>query len=140
MEREIAGAAGHLALEDEGAGPALVGLHGLTATHRYVLMGSRALERGGVRVVLYDARGHGRSAPPLDGDYAYPALAGDLVAVLDALGLERAVLAGVSMGAHTAVRFALDHPDRVGNIAEQCFRGSKRQALPRAPRARERFP
>jgi 3-oxoadipate enol-lactonase len=116
MEREIAGTAGHLALEDEGTGPALVGLHGLTATHRYVLMGSRALERGGVRVVLYDARGHGRSAPPLDGDYAYPALAGDLVAVLDALGLERAVLAGVSMGAHTAVRFALDHPDRVAGL------------------------
>ena len=41
-------------------------LHGLTATHRYVVMGSRALERGGHRVVAYDARGHGASAPAPD--------------------------------------------------------------------------
>ena len=38
-------------------------LHGLTATRRYVVMGSRALERSGHRVLAYDARGHGRSAP-----------------------------------------------------------------------------
>ena len=38
-------------------------LHGLTATRRYVVMGSRLLERSGHRVIAYDARGHGRSAP-----------------------------------------------------------------------------
>ena len=41
----------------------MVLLHGLTATRRYVVMGSRALERDGHRVVAYDARGHGRSSP-----------------------------------------------------------------------------
>jgi pimeloyl-ACP methyl ester carboxylesterase len=97
-----------------GAGTPIVLLHGLTATRRYVVMGSRALERSGHRVIAYDARGHGRSTPaPNRQAYAYELLAADLRAVLDALGIERAVLAGASMGAHTAVRFALSHPDRV---------------------------
>jgi pimeloyl-ACP methyl ester carboxylesterase len=89
-------------------------MHGLTAARRYVVMDSRLLERSGVRVVSYDARGHGRSAPaPEPGAYGYELLAGDLEALLDQVGLERAILAGVSMGAHTALRFALAHPDRV---------------------------
>ena len=48
-----------LALFEEGSGPPVVLLHGLTATHRYVVMGSRALPRDGYRTVSYDARGHG---------------------------------------------------------------------------------
>jgi pimeloyl-ACP methyl ester carboxylesterase len=97
------------------SGPtAIVLLHGLTATRRYVVMGSRTLERDGFRVVSYDARGHGRSgAAPDPVAYGYDQLAHDLEAVLDALELDRAVLAGASMGAHTAVRFALRHPERV---------------------------
>ena len=106
-----------LAVEEHGEGPAVVGLHGLTATRRYVLMGSRMLERSGRRVVLFDARGHGSSAAAPDGDYSYAALSGDLEAVIDALALERAVLVGASMGAHTAVRFALEHPQRVAGLA-----------------------
>jgi 3-oxoadipate enol-lactonase len=103
------------------AGPAdgapVVLLHGLTATRRYVVMGSTALERGGHRVVAYDARGHGRSSPARSGGaYTYPELARDLRAVLDAAGLERAVLAGASMGAHTLLRFALEHPERVAGV------------------------
>lgn len=105
-----------LAGEQSGEGPAVVLLHGLTATRRYVVMGSRTLERSGHRVIAYDARGHGSSAPASDGDYRYPRLAADLEAVLDASGLERAVLAGASMGAHTAIRFALDHPGRVAGL------------------------
>lgn len=99
--------------EQSGEGPAIVLLHGLTATRRYVVMGSRALQRSGHRVLAYDARGHGSSSPAPDGDYSYAALARDLEWVLDQAGLERAVLAGASMGAHTAVRFALAHPERV---------------------------
>jgi pimeloyl-ACP methyl ester carboxylesterase len=81
-------------------------------------MGSRWLERAGHRVVLYDARGHGASAPgPSPDGYAYADLAGDLEDLLDHLEIDRAVLAGVSMGAHTAIRFALDHPDRAAALA-----------------------
>jgi 3-oxoadipate enol-lactonase len=106
-----------LVAEDAGQGPALVGLHGLTATRRYVVMGSRLLERSGRRVVLYDARGHGSSSPASDGDYSYSALAGDLAAVMDGLAVDRAVLVGASMGAHTAIRVALEHPARVAALA-----------------------
>jgi pimeloyl-ACP methyl ester carboxylesterase len=103
-----------LHVTDSGSGPPVVLLHGLTATHRYVVMGSRSLERSGHRVVAYDARGHGQSAP---GDtYDYGALADDLRRVLDDLGLERAVLAGASMGAHTLLRLALQDPDRVAGM------------------------
>jgi pimeloyl-ACP methyl ester carboxylesterase len=106
-----------LAGEDVGEGPAVLLLHGLTATRRYVVMGSRALERGGHRVIAYDARGHGRSSPaPTSDAYGYGELAADLEAVLDAAGVERAVLAGASMGAHTLLAFALRAPGRVAGL------------------------
>jgi pimeloyl-ACP methyl ester carboxylesterase len=106
-----------LAVEDAGTGRPVVLLHGLTATRRYVVMGSRALERSGHRVVAYDARGHGRSTPaPQPDAYRYAELSGDLLRVLDALDIERAVLAGASMGAHTLLRFALEEPARVAGL------------------------
>jgi pimeloyl-ACP methyl ester carboxylesterase len=111
MERVVQSGAVSLAVEEAGEGVPVVLLHGLTATRRYVVMGSRALERSGHRVVAYDARGHGRSSPAPA--YDYEGLAGDLRAVLDALGVDRAVLAGASMGAHTIARFAQDAPERV---------------------------
>jgi 3-oxoadipate enol-lactonase len=103
--------------ERSGEGHPVVLLHGLTATHRYVVMGSKSLQRGGHDVLAYDARGHGASDPaPSPEAYTYEDLAGDLVAVLDEAGIERAVLAGASMGAHTAVRVALEHPGRVAGL------------------------
>ena len=103
-----------LAVSVDGEGPAVVLLHGLTATHRYVVMGSKALPRAGFQTVAYDARGHGASSPAPG--YSYAALADDLGAALDALGLDRAVLAGASMGAHTLLRFALEAPTRVAGL------------------------
>src|SRR3954462_10813849 len=106
-----------LAGEEAGEGVPVVLLHGLTANRRYVVMGSRALERAGHRVVAYDARGHGHSSPAPDpAAYTYPDLAADLLAVLDDRGVARAVRAGASMGAHTIVRLALDHGDRAAAL------------------------
>jgi pimeloyl-ACP methyl ester carboxylesterase len=103
--------------EDTGAGAPVVLLHGLTATRRYVVMGSSALLRSGHRVIAYDARGHGRSGPaPVASDYGYPTLGHDLEAVLDAAGIERAVLAGASMGAHTLLWLALHRAERVSGL------------------------
>ena len=100
-----------------GEGIPVVLLHGLTATRRYVVMGSRSLERSGHRVVAYDARGHGRSSPaPTPDAYTYEDLGRDLIAVLDERGMERAVLAGASMGAHTLLWLALNAPERVGGL------------------------
>lgn len=107
--------------ERAGDGPPLVLLHGLSATRRYVVMGSRQLERSGHRVIAYDARGHGESSPAPDpAAYEYRDLADDLLALLDAAGVERAVLAGHSMGAHTAAAFALAHPERVAGLVLVC--------------------
>jgi len=106
-----------LAVEEDGHGIPVVLLHGLTATRRYVVMGSKALERSGHRVIAYDARGHGRSSPAADpAAYGYGELGRDLEAVLDGLGVRRAVLAGASMGAHTALWLALNVPERVGGL------------------------
>lgn len=106
-----------LAVWDEGQGIPVLLLHGLTATHRYVVMGSTRLERSGHRMIAYDARGHGAStAAPRPSAYGYDELARDALAVLDALGIERAVLAGASMGAHTLVRVALAAPERVAGL------------------------
>jgi len=113
-ERTIERAGVRLAAEESGEGAPVVLLHGLTATRRYVVMGSRALERRGHRVIRYDARGHGRSGPAPA--YAYPELAADLLAVMDGFGIERAVLAGASMGGHTLLRVALDAPERVAGV------------------------
>jgi pimeloyl-ACP methyl ester carboxylesterase len=116
-ETTITRAGVRLAADDAGEGIPVVLLHGLTASRRYVVMGSRALERSGHRVVAYDARGHGRSSPAGDpGAYGYEELGRDLLAVLDASGIERAVLAGASMGAHTLMWVALHAPERVGGM------------------------
>lgn len=106
-----------LSVSDTGDGPPVLLAHGLTATRRYVVMGSTALQRSGHRVIAYDARGHGASSPAATSDaYAYEDLGRDMEAVLDAAGVPRAVLAGASMGAHTVLWLALHRPERVAGI------------------------
>jgi pimeloyl-ACP methyl ester carboxylesterase len=106
-----------LSADESGDGPAVLLLHGLTATRRYVVMGSKMLERSGHRVIKYDARAHGRSsAAPSPDAYTYDLLADDAIAVLDARGVDRAVLAGASMGAHTLLNVALRRPERVAGV------------------------
>lgn len=116
-EFNIQGAGVVIAAEETGGGVPIVLLHGLTATRRYVVMGSRSLERSGHRVISYDARGHGRSsAAPMPEAYTYELLTDDLELVLDSLSIQRAVLAGVSMGSHTILRLALRAPERVAGL------------------------
>lgn len=101
-----------------GEGSPIVLCHGLTASRRYVVHGSRALERAGHRVITYDARGHGESDPaPAEQSYGYPELIGDLERVVEAeVAADRFLLAGHSMGAHTAVGYALAHPERLSGL------------------------
>jgi pimeloyl-ACP methyl ester carboxylesterase len=66
------------------------------------------------RVVRYDLRGYGRSTRPQPGrPYSHVE---DLVAVLDALGIDRAALVGCSMGGRIALDATLEHPGRVGAL------------------------
>jgi len=103
----------------DGAGTDVVLLHGLTATRRNVVQGSRLLARGGARLIAYDARGHGESDPAPDPRaYEYRDLVADLESVLEAVGPERPVLVGSSMGAATAMAFALAAPERVSGLVQ----------------------
>jgi pimeloyl-ACP methyl ester carboxylesterase len=114
----VVGAAPAIHGEVAGEGPPIVLLHGITATRRYVTHGSRVLERAGHAAVSYDARGHGESDPAPAGEgYGYPRLVEDLERVVAAqVGEGRFVLAGHSMGAHTAAAYTLRHPERVAGL------------------------
>jgi 3-oxoadipate enol-lactonase len=109
---------GELLLDGEiaGDGPPVVLLHGLSATRRNVVQGSRALLRRGYRLIAYDARGHGASSPAPS--YTYPDLIEDLEAVLAEQGIDRVALVGSSMGAATAMAFAMRHPDRAAAVVQ----------------------
>lgn len=97
-----------------GAAPqALVLLHGLFGSSANWMGIARQLAPDW-RIVVPDLRNHGRSFH--DPDVSYPALAGDVRALLDELGLERAVLVGHSMGGKTAMWLALTAPDRVERL------------------------
>ena len=115
-----------------GEGRSAVLLHGLTATRRYVVHNSSGLARRGLRQVTYDARGHGESDPAPDGGgYGFPELVADLEEVIaDQVGDEPFLLAGHSMGAHTAVAYALENPERVAGLVVigPVYRGSLDEA------------
>jgi pimeloyl-ACP methyl ester carboxylesterase len=100
--------------DDDGDGAPVLLLHGLSATRRYVLHGSNALQRDGFRVIAYDSRGHGQSSPgPTPDSYGYAALVEDAVRVMDDRGVARAAVVGMSMGSAVGAALALTHPSRV---------------------------
>jgi pimeloyl-ACP methyl ester carboxylesterase len=115
--------------EAAGEGVPIVLCHGITATRRYVVHGSRLLERSGFRVVSYDARGHGESDPAPAGEgYGYPRLVDDLERVVaEQVGSRPFLLAGHSMGAHTVVAYALRHSERLAGLVVigPVFRGGQ---------------
>jgi pimeloyl-ACP methyl ester carboxylesterase len=102
---------GELTYQRRGDGPPVVllhagGLSGALWDRQFPLL---ARDRTAVR---YDARGHGGSSP-VTGPFSHHE---DLEDVLDGLDLDRATLVGLSLGARTAVDFALAHPDRVADL------------------------
>ncbi|MEX2246556.1 MAG: alpha/beta hydrolase [Dehalococcoidia bacterium] len=69
------------------------------------------------RLLLYDVRGHGRTtAPDAPATYSLPQFAADLAGLLDALGIERPHVGGVSMGGMVSAQFACDFPDRMRSL------------------------
>jgi pimeloyl-ACP methyl ester carboxylesterase len=76
-----------------------------------------AFERKGYRVIAMDMRGHGESEKPHDpAAYGRDALVGDLIALLNHVGVERVDLLGYSMGARLSLQLALQHPHRISNL------------------------
>ncbi|WP_158845541.1 alpha/beta fold hydrolase [Saccharothrix deserti] len=76
------------------------------------------LARGGYRVIWYDHRDTGRSTavPAVEADYDMGDLARDAVAVLDAHGVDRAHVVGLSMGGLIGQLLAIDHADRLRSL------------------------
>lgn len=105
-----------LTVESRGLGPALVVGHGLSGNRRVSLeQFMPVLDM--YRLIAFDQRGHGDSSPLTDPEsYDPQAMADDIGAVLDELGIRRAVVAGESMGAVGATLFAAQHPERVEKL------------------------
>nr|WP_315267266.1 alpha/beta hydrolase [Microbacterium lemovicicum] len=95
------------------AAPAVLLVHGVTASHLSWQLVAERLPRA--RVIAPDLRGRGRSAD-LAGPAGMAAHADDLVAVLDALNVDTAVVAGHSMGAFVALVLGERHPERVSRL------------------------
>ncbi|HEX8693713.1 MAG TPA: alpha/beta fold hydrolase [Longimicrobium sp.] len=120
---------GELYYESRGSGPAVVLLHGGGLDHTSWDPQVDPLSRA-FRVIRYDARGHGRSTPPT-GPFS---MADDLGRVLDHLGVRRAHLVGLSMGAGAAYGFAARHPERVETLTLVSMSGPP-PGVPREPGA-----
>ncbi|MGH7618694.1 MAG: alpha/beta fold hydrolase, partial [Gemmatimonadaceae bacterium] len=96
----------------------LVLLHGWGASLYTFRHAFERMPLRGFRVIAADLRGFGLSDKPARGGaYSFDAYAADLEALLGALGLERAVLGGHSMGGGLALHFTLTHPERVSALA-----------------------
>src|SRR5918997_482179 len=95
--------------------------NGIAIHHRFdgpqdapVLMLSNSLGTR-YRVLRYDGRGHGRTAVP-DGPYGIRLLAEDAIALLDALGVERAHFCGLSKGGMVGQVLGAEHGDRISSL------------------------
>jgi pimeloyl-ACP methyl ester carboxylesterase len=104
--------------ETFGSGPAIVLLHGAgNSMMSWDAELCEALAAGGRLVVRLDSRDAGQSARPAGaGPYSMVDVAGDIVALLDALGLPSATLAGASLGGVAAQVVAVEHPARVDGL------------------------
>jgi 3-oxoadipate enol-lactonase len=108
----------HHTLEGREDAPVLVLSNSLGTTMRMWDEQLPAL-RDRFRLVRYDTRGHGGSpAPP--GPYSVEELAGDALALLDELGLERVSWAGVSLGGMTGLWLAANAPERIERLVACC--------------------
>jgi pimeloyl-ACP methyl ester carboxylesterase len=95
--------------------PPFLLVHGLASNARMWDGVAARLVEAGLAALAVDLRGHGRSSKP-DGPYDVPTVAGDLAALIEALGLDRPVVAGQSWGGNVAVELAARHPDLVRGI------------------------
>src|SRR3954464_14238470 len=113
---------GHqLAYTVYGDGPrTTVLLHGLLLSQKMHRPLARALAREGNRVVTLDLLGHGRSDRPRDmSRYSMPFFGQQMIALLDHLELDEAVLGGTSLGANATLEAAVHAPQRVrGMVVE----------------------
>jgi len=120
----------------EGAGPPLVLLHGATSSGAEDFAAQLPLYRKAFRCYAPDARGHAGTRWDAADGFRYSWLVDDLEALADALGLDTFHLLGFSMGAITALGFAVRRPERLRTLV---LAGLSTQREPRATVARRLF-
>ena len=98
-----------------GLGYPLICLHGYALDHTIWLKTASEMQSG-INFILPDLRGHGRSYTP-DGNYTMQSMAEDVLRVMDSLMLNKAFLAGHSMGGYISLAMAKNHPDRLSGLA-----------------------
>lgn len=111
-------AGNRIVYKDRGEGErVLVLTHGLLMNHGMYSRLAPEIADLGYRVICPDLLGHGQSdAPPDLGLYSMTAFADQVEALLDHLGIERAVVGGTSLGANIALEFGVSHPDRAQGL------------------------
>ena len=126
-----------ISYETLGEGPPVVLVHGFGASRAITWANTnwyQTLSRVGRRLIAIDCRGHGQSGKPHDApSYEDGRMAGDILAVLDSLGIAQADIMGYSMGGFLAIRLMSDAPQRLrrvvlAGVGEKYFRYSRDRA------------
>jgi pimeloyl-ACP methyl ester carboxylesterase len=100
----------------DGDGRPFVLVHGLASNARLWDGVADHLAAAGHTVVSVDQRGHGQSSKP-DHGYDFATVVGDLVTMIEALDLDRPIVAGQSWGGNVVLELAARHPTTVGAVA-----------------------
>jgi pimeloyl-ACP methyl ester carboxylesterase len=105
-----------ISYQAQGTGPAILLSHGYAATAK-MWDGQLGALTSRYRVITWDMRGHGLSDSPADPSaYSEGATVGDMAAILDACDVQRAAIAGLSLGGYMSLAFHAVHPDRTGAL------------------------
>lgn len=113
--------------EESGSGDPLLLIMGLAADSIVWMMQREAFAEH-YRTIVFDNRGVGRTSKPA-GPYTIAQMADDAAALLDAIGIERAHVVGVSMGGMIAQELALRHPEKVRSLVLGCTYGRPDEAV-----------
>ena len=123
-------------VEMQGCGPTVLFLHGFTGSGETWSPHVESL--GAFTTLRFDFLGHGRSDAPSDARrYGMEACIGDILSLLDCLGIQRFAVAGYSMGGRVAMRIALQAPERVWALILESTSPGIAEAAERRARARQ---
>ena len=115
MERNVDVLGVPLAVEDAGAGPPALFVHGMGLDQRMWQPQVGPVVAAGRRAITYDLRGHGRSGVPESG-YRVADFAAEALGLMDALDLQRADIVGLSLGGSVVAQLAVRYPERVRSV------------------------
>lgn len=113
---QVRTAAGEISVDEAGAGPAVILIHGLGATKVSMLPTLAALAGEARRAIALDLPGFGDSVKPLRAPYHAPYFARTVIALMDALEIDRADFVGNSLGGRVALELGLRFPERTGRL------------------------